>query len=168
MVPNRQILDYLRYGELVTQDSNLLKGVKKLANYLGLTELVKELGSREEDGDWVTLDLDGRKEIKMSLKTLTRCKPSTLAMYFLGDEEAENKLSQCQWIKKENETRYFIGCPLEMCESLFEFLRSNRPIDDYFVPEDKISDFLAELELFGLNYFLPTTGWVGVQGNGLK
>ena len=131
MVPNRQILDYLRYGELVTQDSNLLKGVKKLANYLGLTELVKELGSREEDGDWVTLDLDGRKEIKMSLKTLTRCKPSTLAMYFLGDEEAENKLSQ--WIKKENETRYFIGRPLEMCEILFEFLRSNGPIDDYFV-----------------------------------
>ena len=87
-------------------------------------------------------------------------------MYFLGDEEAENKLSQ--WIKKENETRYFIGRPLEMCESLFEFLRSNRPIDDYFVPEDKISDFLAELELFGLNYFLPTTRWVGVQGNGLK
>ena len=58
MVPNREILDYLRYGELVTQDSNLLKGVKKLANYLGLTELVKELGSREEDGDWVTLDLE--------------------------------------------------------------------------------------------------------------
>ena len=44
-----EILNYLRYGELVTQDSNLLKGVKKLANYLGLTELVKELGSREDD-----------------------------------------------------------------------------------------------------------------------
>ena len=46
----REILDYLRYGELVTEDSNLLKGVKKLANYLGLNELVKELGSREDDG----------------------------------------------------------------------------------------------------------------------
>ena len=42
----REILDYLRYGELVTEDSNLLKGVKKLANHLGLTELVKELGSK--------------------------------------------------------------------------------------------------------------------------
>ena len=47
----KEILNYLRYGELdelVSQGSNLLKGVKMLANYLGLTELVKELESRED------------------------------------------------------------------------------------------------------------------------
>ena len=75
-----------------------------------MTELVRELGSKEEDEDWVTLDLDGRQEIKMSLRTLTKSKSSTLAKYFLGDEEAKDKLSE--WIKKENETRYFIGSPL--------------------------------------------------------
>ena len=58
----------------------------------------------------MTLDLDGRQEIKMSLRTLTKSKSSTLAKYFLGDEEAKDKLSE--WIKKENETRYFIGSPL--------------------------------------------------------
>ena len=48
----KEILNYMRYGELdelVSQGSNLLKGVKMLANYLGLTELVKELESREND-----------------------------------------------------------------------------------------------------------------------
>ena len=74
----REILNYLRHGELVTQDSNLLRGVKKLANYLGLTELIKKLGFTE-DNDWVTLDLEGKKEIKMSLATLTRFENSTLA-----------------------------------------------------------------------------------------
>ena len=74
----REILNYLRYGELVTQDSNLLRGVKKLANYFGLTELIQELESTE-DNDWVTLDLEGKKEIKMSLRTLTHFKSSTLA-----------------------------------------------------------------------------------------
>ena len=44
-----EILNYLRYGELFTQDSNLLRGVKNLANYLELSELVKEIGSREDD-----------------------------------------------------------------------------------------------------------------------
>jgi hypothetical protein len=41
-----EILDFLRYGKIVTRDSSLLEGVKGLANYLGLTELVKELGSK--------------------------------------------------------------------------------------------------------------------------
>ena len=44
----KEILDYLRYGKIVTQDTNILVGVKELSNLLGLTELVKELGSRED------------------------------------------------------------------------------------------------------------------------
>ena len=76
----KEILDYLRTGRIVLfeKDSNLLEGVKNLADYFGLTELIKELGSTE-DNDWVTLDLEGKKEIKMSLATLTRFKDSTLA-----------------------------------------------------------------------------------------
>ena len=95
------------------------RGVKNLADYFGLTELIKELGFTE-DNDWVTLDLEGQKEIKMSLATLTRFKDSKLAKYFLGDEEAKNKFSP--WIKKENETRYYIGRPFEMAVKLFQFL----------------------------------------------
>ena len=75
-----EILDYLRTGRIVLfeKDSNLLEGVKNLADYFGLTELIKELGSTE-DNDWVTLDLEGKKEIRMSMRTLTRFKSSTLA-----------------------------------------------------------------------------------------
>ena len=43
-----EILNYLRYGKIITQDANILVGVKELSNHLGLTELVKELGSRED------------------------------------------------------------------------------------------------------------------------
>ena len=98
----------------------------------------------------MTLDLDGRQEIKMSLRTLTKSKSSTLAKYFLGDEEAKDKLSE--WIKKENETRYFIGRPLAMCEILFQFLRNKQNYG--FVINDKSQrlDFWAELDLFGLGY----------------
>ena len=148
----REILHFLRYGKIATQDSSLLEGVKDLANYLGLTELVRELGSKEEDEDWVTLDLDGKKEIKMSLKTLTRRKLSTLAMYFLGDEKAKDKLSE--WIKKENETRYFIGRPLATCEVLFQFLRSNQNYGFVINKEIPRFDFQAELELFGLDGYV--------------
>ena len=45
----KEILEYLRFGKIITQDANLLLGVKELSNYLGLTELVKELGSREDE-----------------------------------------------------------------------------------------------------------------------
>ena len=74
----REILNYLRHGKVATKDSNLLEGVKNLADFFGLTELIEKLESTE-DNDWVTLDLEGKKEIKMSLRTLTHFKDSTLA-----------------------------------------------------------------------------------------
>ena len=75
-----EILDYLRTGRIARfeKDSNLLEGVKNLADYFGLTELIMELESTEDNG-WVTLDLEGQKEIKMSLATLTQFEDSTLA-----------------------------------------------------------------------------------------
>ena len=47
----KEILDYLRTGRIVLfeKDSNLLEGVKNLADYFGLTELIKELGSIEKE-----------------------------------------------------------------------------------------------------------------------
>ena len=48
----REILNYLRYGKIITKDSELLECVKNLADYFGLTELIKELGSTE-DNDWI-------------------------------------------------------------------------------------------------------------------
>ena len=88
--------------------------------------------------------------------------------YFLGDEPAKKQLSQ--WIKKETETRYYIRRPLEMCDDVFESLRTilqttSNPNYFYFnyIPNTKypisndkndeklLSRFHAELELFGLH-----------------
>ena len=38
-----EILDYLRRGKIVSEDPNVLKGIKNLANYFRLEELIKEL-----------------------------------------------------------------------------------------------------------------------------
>ena len=38
-----EILDYLRHGKIVSEDPNVLKGIKNLANYFRLEELIKEL-----------------------------------------------------------------------------------------------------------------------------
>jgi hypothetical protein len=98
--------------------------------------------------------------------------------YFLGDERAKKKLSQ--WIKKETETRYYIGRPLEMCDDVFESLRTILPtthddlrylngyylngrlLNGYYIPNTKypisndkddkklLRRFNAELSIFGL------------------
>ena len=38
-----EILDYLRHGKIVSEDPNVLKGIKNLANYFRLEELIEEL-----------------------------------------------------------------------------------------------------------------------------
>ena len=59
-----KILNYLRYGQS-TEDPDLFRGVKNLADYLGLTEMIKELESEQfvrgtdHGQSWVTLDLQG-------------------------------------------------------------------------------------------------------------
>ena len=82
-----EILDYLRLGKTTTNDKTLLSGVKNLAEYLGLTKLVHELEPKSEES-WVTLDLDGKRKIQISRKILTKYESSTIAKYFLGDEDA--------------------------------------------------------------------------------
>ena len=147
-----EILEYLRHGEIITKDPGLLRGVKKLANYFGLTELLQELEC-ENDSKWVILDLERKKEVEVSIATLTRFKNSTLAKFFLGDEEAKKVLSQ--WIKKENKNRYLIARPLEMSENLFTFLQ----LDSFYLQRGKgydnqIQQFKEELLLFGVtSYF---------------
>ena len=91
-----EILDYLRYGKISTDDPTLIKGIGKLANHFGLTDLAFEL---ECDRDWVILDLERQKKIEISKKSLTRFKSTKLAGFFLGEEEAKIELSH--WIKKE-------------------------------------------------------------------
>merc|ERR1712142_143081 len=80
-----EILEYLRHGEISTADSALWKGIAKLANYFGLTDLALEL---ERNNDWVILDLERKKTVEISKRTLTRFRSTTLAKYFLGEEEA--------------------------------------------------------------------------------
>ena len=91
-----EILDYLRHAEILADDPTLVKGIAKLANHFGLTDLAFEL---ECDSDWVTLDLERQKQIEISKRSLTRFKSTTLAKYFLGDKGGKIALSQ--WIKKE-------------------------------------------------------------------
>merc|ERR550534_2396669 len=108
-----EILDYLRHGKIVSEDPNVLKGIKNLANYFRLEELIKELSIESkphssEDG-WVTLDLQGTKEIKVRLEFLTRFEGSIFSRYFLGDSQAETLVSKKGWIKKESEDRFYVG-----------------------------------------------------------
>jgi len=138
-----EILEYLRHGKIIAKDSVLLEGVKELANYFGLTELLQELES-DHDSSWVVLDVERKKKIDISRRTLTRYKTTTLAKYFLGEKEAVFELSE--WIKKEGENRYFIGRPLESFEKLLDFLREERRV--FEIKEIK-ETFLYELNLFG-------------------
>jgi hypothetical protein len=138
-----EILEYLRHGKIIAKDSVLLEGVKELAKYFGLTELLQELES-DHDCSWVVLDLERKKQIDISRRTLTRYKTTTLAKYFLGEKEAVFELSE--WIKKEGENRYFIGRPLESVEKLLDFLREERRV--FEIKEIK-ETFLYELNLFG-------------------
>ena len=144
-----EILEYLRHGEIITKDPGLLRGVKKLACYFGLTELLQELEC-ENDSKWVILDLQRKKEVEMSIATLTKFEDSTLAKFFLGDEEAKKVLSP--WIKKENENRYFIARPLKKSENVFTFLSSYT----FYMKtgkgyEHEMQEFEEELELYGLS-----------------
>ena len=158
------ILDYLRHGKIVAEDPNVLKGIKTLANYFRLEELIKELSLESKphakDG-WVTLDLQGKKEIKVLLADLTRFSTSLLARYFIGDDQSESLLSQSKWIKKESETRYYIGRPYSTSEHMFNFLQAyprsyvpNVPVED----TKRCRQFLKqELNMFGLGQFYTVT-----------
>ena len=152
----QEILDYLRYGEINTEDTTVLKGVKNLANFLGLTELVTDLGF-EHDSQWITLDVSRKKAFEISLKSLTRFKNSTFARYFLGDKAAIQSFSQ--WIKKEKGNRYFIDRPLEIWEILISFMKEEQGCE--YKVEDKnaievVNLLIKELDRFGLkDYYIP-------------
>jgi len=139
-----EILEYLRHGEISTEDSNLWKGIAKLANHFGLTDLALEL---ERNNDWVILDLERKKKVEISKRTLTRFKSTTLAKYFLGEEEAKIELSQ--WIKKESGNCYYIGRPWKTIENMLNFLQEVNPGIDYKIDEYTAGVFEREMELFG-------------------
>ena len=160
-----EILDYLRHGKIVAEDPNVLKGIKNLANYFRLEELIKELSVESkphtEDG-WVTLDLQGTKEIKVRLEFLTRFETSILSRYFLGDNQAETLVSKKGWIKKESEDRFYVGRPCSTSEHMFNFIQAY-PSQSY-VPNVPLkctqccADFLRqELNMFGLENLYTVT-----------
>ena len=122
--------------------------------WLDLTELLQELES-DHDSSWVVLDLERKKKIDISRRTLTRYKTTTLAKYFLGEKEAVFELSE--WIKKEGENRYFIGRPLESFERLLDFLRKERKV--YQIKKEAKSLFLYELNLFGFRGTYLKSRW---------
>ena len=69
------------------------------------------------DSVWITLDLDGKRQIQIQRKTLQNIESSRLAKYFLGDEQAKFELSK--WIVKKGENHFYIRKPWKATESLF-------------------------------------------------
>ena len=146
----QEILDYLRFGEIFTEDKAVLKGVKSLANYFGLLELVRKI---EFESQWIILVFKigpaGKEEFKILLKNITRFKNSTLAKYFLGDEAAVQSLSQ--WIRKEGENYYFIDRELKIWTRMIEFMKQDqgeglKQRDNY---GDSTDHLINELNFFG-------------------
>ena len=150
-----EILEFLRYGEIDIKDEELLKGVKRLANYLGLRELFKEFES-EVDLQWIILDVERKNEFEISTKSFTRFKNSTLAKYFLGDIAAKQSLTR--WIKKESGNRYFIDRPMWIWETLIRFMKKEQGYE--LNMENKtaihVELLIKELDLFGFkDYYIP-------------
>ena len=150
-----EILEFLRYGEIDIKDEELLKGVKRLANYLGLTELFKEFEC-EVDSQWIILNMSRRREFEISVRSFTRFKNSTLAKYFLGDKAAKQFLSQ--WIKKESGNRYFIDRSVRIWELLIRFMKKDQG-DEYILENETnvvVEGLMKELDFFGFkDYYIP-------------
>ena len=150
-----EILEFLRYGEIVIKDEELLKGVKRLANYLGLTELFKEFEC-EVDSQWIILNMSRRREFEISVRSFTRFKNSTLAKYFLGDKAAKQFLSQ--WIKKESGNRYFIDRSVTIWELLIRFMKKDQG-NEYILENETpavVEGLMEELDFFGFkDYYIP-------------
>ena len=150
-----EILEFLRYGEIDIKDEELLKGVKRLANYLGLKELFKEFEC-EVDSQWIILDVRRKRKFEISVKALTRFKNSTLAKYFLGDKAAKQLLSQ--WIKKESVNRYFIDRSVVIWELLITFMKKDQGNEHNLKNESNVDveNLMKELDLFGFkDYYIP-------------
>ena len=150
-----EILEFLRYGEIDIKDEELLKGVKRLANYLGLRELFKEFEC-EVDSQWIILNVGRKQEFEISVKAFTRFKNSTLAKYFLGDKAAKQLLSQ--WIKKESVNRYFIDRSVVIWELLIRFMKEEQGCEHNLKNKSAIyvESLIKELDLFGFkDYYIP-------------
>ena len=84
------ILDYLRNGEILTKNEEVVQGVRSLANYFGLTDLLNELHENNLDDQMVTINFYATNEpeeiktkIVLSRKVLTKFPSSLLGRYSL-------------------------------------------------------------------------------------
>ena len=76
----RHILNYLRHGELIKKSPEILRGVKNLANFFGLTDLLNEIDLQLYP-QWVTLRFQGKKEFQIDRKSLIRCQKRAHIVY---------------------------------------------------------------------------------------
>ena len=67
----QHILNYLRHGELITKSPEILRGIKHLANFFGLTDLLNEIEDQLYP-QWVTLRFQGKREYQIDRKSLIR------------------------------------------------------------------------------------------------
>jgi len=147
----REILNYLRYGQS-TEDPDLFRGVKNLADYLGLTDMIKELESEQfvrgtdhgssNSSSWVTLDLQGTRKVKIPRKYLRRVPDSLLAMFFSGSGEQKSQNPLSEWILMEAPNRYYID---RDNFEVFQFLRMSK-----YEPRVAMDHFVLELEFYGI------------------
>ena len=110
----------------------------QLANYFGIDEKIKEY--LEEKNAVVTLDLDGKKEIKIPRFLLTKAYPTTnLVDFFVKNMP--------HWIVAESPNHYYIARPDEWaCEMAFNFLKSKQ----IEVEHDQRKRIVTELLAFGI------------------
>ena len=163
------ILDYLRNGEILTKNEEILQGVRSLANYFGLTDLLNELQENNLDDQMVTISFYATNEpeeiktkIAVSRKVLTKFPSSLLGRYFLGDKKAESEMSG--WVKNakdqyscttQNDISGFIG--------MFHLLRGDQRIAEEYGrrcvenPESSVvrfTRFTSILDIYQLPYHI--------------
>ena len=162
----QEILDYLRFGEIFTEDKAVLKGVKSLANYFGLIELVREI---ESESQWITLyfPYKNREPFKILLKNITKFKNSTLAKYFLGDEAAVQLLSLL--ITKEyplSESYYSINRDPNIWVHLIKFMEEDQGASN--LSTHIANCLISELNLFGfMGYYHHCSNSSNIRWNKL-
>ena len=152
----RIVLNFLREGEVIHfEEENLFVGVRGLAKYLELTELVKLL---EKEYGFSTVVFEFRKllfsdmpnEMTIARRFLTRVPESNLAKFFFGEQGSQNPLSK--WIFKKGPNRYFISNhKAGLTKYILKFMEM--PANTPFSHQNFSIDFVKELEIYGIQEF---------------
>ena len=99
----------------------------------------------------ITLNLDGEKQISVSMRTLTKVKDSKLAKFFENDREARKSLPIVDEIPNKI---YFVDRKADLSNAVFEFLKS----PNYCMSEFENvgpNSLKAELSMYGIKADVP-------------